>query len=254
MKLFAGQLSMQYEQGFLRYVRSKDTELLRMIYFALRDRNWGTVPGSIDDELVEQHALGFRIGYRCSSRQNPIAMDWQVSIVATADHRIVFEVEGLALAGFYINRAGICVLHPVSECRGKPCLIEHPDGNQQQLSFPDTISPHQLFRDIALMQWKAAPGLDVRLDFKGEVFETEDHRNWTDHSFKTYSTPLDRPHPVFLPQGAVIRQSLTVICNGPFFGGDPGNHFANLISESISFCPPLPQQAIFILDRKKIHC
>ena len=30
----------------------------------------------------------------------------------------------------------------------------------------------------------------MRFDFEGDLFEMEDQRNWTDGSFKTYSTPL----------------------------------------------------------------
>ena len=34
----------------------------------------------------------------------------------------------------------------------------------------------------------------------------EDQRNWTDASFKTYSTPLELPFPVELSAGEQIRQ------------------------------------------------
>ncbi|HEX8488557.1 MAG TPA: hypothetical protein VF642_08445, partial [Propionibacteriaceae bacterium] len=42
---------------------------------------------------------------------------------------------------------------------------------------------------------------------EGDVFETEDQRNWTDASFKTYSTPLDLPFPVDVRVGEQVRQS-----------------------------------------------
>jgi len=33
------------------------------------------------------------------------------------------------------------------------------------------------------------------ISFEGDVFETEDQRNWTDASFKTYCPPLRLPYP-----------------------------------------------------------
>jgi D-apionolactonase len=37
MVLYAGPLQILYERGFLRYISYRDTEILRMIYFVLRD-------------------------------------------------------------------------------------------------------------------------------------------------------------------------------------------------------------------------
>jgi hypothetical protein len=54
----------------------------------------------------------------------------------------------------------------------------------------------------------ANAGTAFRLSFIGDVFETEDQRNWTDASFKTYSTPLSRPFPVSVAAGTVVRQSV----------------------------------------------
>jgi len=37
---------------------------------------------------------------------------------------------------------------------------------------------------------EVAPGVRAEVRLLGDVFETEDHRNWTDANFKTYGTPL----------------------------------------------------------------
>ena len=38
----------------------------------------------------------------------------------------------------------------------------------------------------------------------------EDQRNWTDASYKTFSTPLRLPYPVEVPAGARIAQTVTL--------------------------------------------
>jgi hypothetical protein len=42
----------------------------------------------------------------------------------------------------------------------------------------------------------------------------EDHRNWTDASFKTYVRPLALPWPYALPAGEGVTQSVTVTLRG----------------------------------------
>ena len=39
---------------------------------------------------------------------------------------------------------------------------------------------------------------------EGETFETEDQRNWSDASFKTYGTPLHLPFPVEVEEGTRV--------------------------------------------------
>jgi hypothetical protein len=63
------------------------------------------------------------------------------------------------------------------------------------------------------MEWLAGD-LSCRIDFEGDVFETEDQRNWTDASYKTYCTPLEQPFPVTLKTGDTVRQKVTFTVKG----------------------------------------
>ena len=47
---------------------------------------------------------------------------------------------------------------------------------------------HALFAAFDQLE-VALDGGTVVFDFEGDLWETEDHRNWTDANFKTYSTP-----------------------------------------------------------------
>src|SRR5262245_40290616 len=63
IKLQGGPLSMIFEPelGFLRYIRIGDQEVLRGIYAAVRDRNWGTILPKISDLKIESTRDSFRI-------------------------------------------------------------------------------------------------------------------------------------------------------------------------------------------------
>ena len=99
-------------------------------------------------------------------------------------------------------------MHPIQECAGKACTITDSQGEQITTAFPEFISPNQPFRNIKEMEWPLADGTKAKLIFTGDIFETEDHRNWTDASFKTYSTPLDLPFPVAVEPGFQVQQKV----------------------------------------------
>jgi hypothetical protein len=208
MQLRAGELTMMYENGFLRYISAGKSEVLQMIYFAVRDSAWDNIPSEITHEQIVQKDNGFTITYRRIFDHGDIRMQWQVQIEGLASSEIHFEIKGQALSSFQKNRAGCCVLHSIKECSGKDLSVTHPDGSTENGAFPLYISPHQPFKDIASMQWQTANGSVARLSFKGDLFEMEDQRNWTDNSFKTYCTPLDIPFPVLMRQGDEVHQSV----------------------------------------------
>ena len=94
----------------------------------------------------------------------------------------------------------------MEECAAGACTVETTDGAVAPGTFPRRVSPHQPFLDLRAVRHEVAPGLEAEVRFEGEVFEMEDQRNWTDASFKTYSTPLALPLPVEVREGERIRQ------------------------------------------------
>ncbi|GAA4448211.1 hypothetical protein GCM10023189_05750 [Nibrella saemangeumensis] len=208
--LNAGAVNCLYENGVLRYLRVGGTEIVRMIYPAVRDTNWGTVKGRIQNETVEQHSDRFSIGYDWLINELGIQMECRITITGDAAGTIQFGFRGTALNTFLRNRVGLCLHHPISGIAGMPCTITHPDGSTTTAEFPNSIAPHQPFLDIRALQWRMEKGYSVRVDFDGDVFETEDQRNWTDGSFKTYGTPLHLPFPAEVPARTVIEQRITV--------------------------------------------
>ena len=200
-----GKFTCLYEHGRIRYVKAGDVELIRMIYFAVRDSNWNTPAYTIENESIDLQDNGFTISYTAYHSLNDVFYCSRVAITAT-ENSITFSVKGESLSNFLRNRIGICVLHPIKECRGRHVIIERPDGTEYESNFPDLVSPHQPFKEIKKIHCKIDPDVTVVLDFHGDVFETEDQRNWTDSSFKTYSTPLDIPFPVQVSKGDFLEQ------------------------------------------------
>lgn len=210
LHLQAGKLTCLYEKGNLRYIRLGTQEIIRMIYAAVRDKNWLTVPYEIENEVIEAKTDYFCITYTAVYEMNSIRYKADFLIEGKDDHNIAFSMKGEALSTFQRNRIGICIHHPIRECAGQVVQIIQPDGSDYTASFPEDVSPYQPFQNIQQMHWKWAGGIRAQLHFAGDIFETEDQRNWTDGSYKTYSTPLYLPFPVTVQPGETMHQQVVL--------------------------------------------
>lgn len=209
--LHAGNFSLIYQEGFLRRISINGNEILRMMYFALRDENWWTFPHIITNEQINSSPNHFEISYKCNQiKESKNVLQWNCSLRGDASGRIEFEIRGTVLEDTLKNRAGFCLLHPIRKLAGQSCTIEHPDGTSTASSFPFWVDPENPFKDISGMEWEEE-NFRFQLKFEGDVFETEDQRNWTDGSFKTFCTPLSIPFPVMIRKDQVIHQKITFI-------------------------------------------
>jgi len=225
IRLAAGQLTMEFDPstGFVRYVRLGDREVLRGIYVAVRDRNWGTVSPELSDLQIDRGDGTFRVTFTVRCRRAEIDFQWHGEITGGADGAVDYRMDGVAHSTFLRNRIGFCVLHDSTTCAGAPCSIEHGDGRRQETRFPQDISPHQPFRDIRAISHEVLPGVTACVRLEGDTFETEDQRNWTDASFKTYCTPLGLPFPVEIAQGTRVQQAVSLrLSSRTAFPGRPG--------------------------------
>ncbi len=213
LTLCAGPLTLLFDGSGLRYVRLGERELVRRIYFAVRDANWGTVPDQISDVRTEAQADSFRLEFDVENRQGEIDFAWHGTITGSTEGRIVFEASGIANTSFRKNRIGFCVLHPLA-CAGMPVEIRHDNGTTRRTEFPRYIAAANPFLNVIGMRHEGQPGIEVELTFEGDVFETEDQRNWIDASYKTFCTPLSRPFPVEVAAGQRINQRIAIELKG----------------------------------------
>jgi hypothetical protein len=207
--LRSGGLSLLYNKAEIRRICLGEVEVLNAIYAAVRDQNWTTLPFSLEEERIEESENALKITLQLAYAQEEICFRARMSLEAQG-HALRVDYEGEALGSFLRNRIGLCILHPLKECQGKPVLIHHPDGSHSEDRFPELISPDQPFFNVSGMRWEPAKGVVASLRFAGEIFETEDQRNWTDASYKTYGTPLDRPFPVRVQKADKVSQSVTL--------------------------------------------
>ena len=182
--------------------------VLRGIRFVTRDADWRTADDVVLDAATTAREHGGHLRVDASARfDDTEVLRWTLDASADGDTLHV-DVTATVTAPFRRNRVGFVVLHPPT-LAGVPLVVQHPDGTETTTAHPIDIAPHQPARDVAGYTWDTGRR-QVRLDLGGDVFEMEDQRNWTDASYKTYSTPLAEPFPVDLGPGSTVRQTLTL--------------------------------------------
>ena len=212
--LTAGPLSVELDNGNLRYLRVGGVEVLRALAFLVRDENWGTCVPTLSGLAVEQRADGFSVSYRAHCQRAGQALNVDARIEGRSDGGIEFTGAATPATDFLTARTGFVVLHPLKGVAGHPVEVEHTDGSVQTSTFPALVDPVQPFLNIRSLTHQVSPGLKAVVRMLGDTFEMEDHRNWTDASFKTYVRPLALPWPYTLKAGESVRQSVSITLVG----------------------------------------
>lgn len=210
----AGELSAEFEAGNLRYVSYAGTEMIRAISFIVRDRNWATYTPVLSNLLIEEDKDSFSISYDAETKDHEQAFGYSAKITGSAEGRIEFSAQGVALTDFITNRTGFVVLHPIAGVSGEPALVETADGKKLDTKFPELISPAQPIMNMRAITHEFAPGTKVVCRMEGDIYEMEDQRNWMDASYKTYVRPLAKPWPYTLEAGERVAQKVSLRIEG----------------------------------------
>lgn len=213
--LAIGHLTADLDGFDLRGVRWHGVEVVNRLYAAVRDARWGTPAGSGTDPTTEDLGDALRVRFAVDHSGAGMPFRWEGEYVLS-DDGIVATFDGVALAPLETSRAGWCLLHPLSQVGGR--LQFSLDGVASELVLPELLMPQELdahgrpmaafgpFDSLVL----DANGVRMTAHFEGDLFETEDQRNWTDASFKTYCTPLSEPYPKRFDPGQRVTQRITL--------------------------------------------
>jgi len=222
--LRAGPIEAVLEGGDLRYVTLGGEMVVLRLYGAIRDQNWDTIEPRFTRYEVEEGPDGFSVRFTAECVANDVDFAWNGEIDGSADGVIRCVFDGEARRPFLRNRIGWCVLHPMTVA-GLPAETETPDGRVAG-EFPVSVMPWQPFMDMQSISHSTRNGGRVTIRFEGDLFEMEDQRNWTDASYKTYSTPLRLQYPVQLRAGDRVRQVVTI-------EGVPGANAAGAVTGDV---------------------
>ena len=218
--LTAGPLSLKVEGPDIVSLSWGGTEVLARIQVSVRDGEWGTLRGRQTAISVQSENQCTRLRLRGEHGEG--AFEWQLNGSAHSDGRFSLDLSGQANSIMDVRRVGLCLLHPWHSMIGAHYEAHRRDRTWQGV-IDSAISPQKLDGDALQPMIQAFDrirldlqnGIAVELGLTGDLFEMEDQRNWTDASFKTYSTPLRQSTRRHLRPGDSVHQSISVLISGP---------------------------------------
>jgi hypothetical protein len=213
--LTAGPVTATLENGMLRWIKVGEAEVIRAIAFLIRDRNWSTATPEITDLSIDESGGGFRVSFtaRCPTLDG--AFTWRGEFAGRPDGTVTCVGVGSPEGdGFQTGRTGFVVLHPLAGFVGKKIEVEHVDGKVTRARVPEEIIPDQPWLLVRAMTHDPMKGVTATIRMEGDSWESEDHRNWTDASFKTYCRSLALPYPYKIAKGEEVRHTVTLKFSG----------------------------------------
>ena len=213
-KLVAGPLTLEYSEGSLWNISNGSEEVIRRIYVVFQDINWTSRPFVINDEIWEVADRSFSSKIKAQGSHDAKDLSVELEITGSESGEITYGFSASTAVSFMRNRLGLCLLHPVAGLAGRDCELTKADGAIEKSKFPEAISPDQPFLNLSGISHRLQSGQVASVKFEGEIFESEDHRNWSDASYKTYCTPISLPFPAQVTPGEVLSQKITISISG----------------------------------------
>jgi len=207
--LRAGPIRLKFENGELRYLRVGEKEIVRRIYFSVRDGNWGTALPKFSQMQVEKGDDHFTIHLAARHTLGALDFQWKGTVTGAADGKITFHATGTPNADFDSNRIGLCVLFGARSLSGQDFQT---DGKFPHATFPLLVSAKLVGERFHTLTYATPDGLKVSCKMQNATFDMEDQRNWGDNSWKAYGPlPYAYKH---VTKGDEKSQTVTISVNG----------------------------------------
>jgi hypothetical protein len=217
--LVAGTVSCLLDGVDLRHVRMGEVELVNLVFPAVRDVEWNTIPGHITELEVDSEADHFRVRYVARHSSRELVLTSVGTISGSPEGRISYTLDMTAGSTFDYQRLGFNLLLAADMVAGRSTQGWDASGHLVfDGQFPTSIAsqPERNGRLTGMLppftrteiQFEGDLAVDLRFD--GDEFEVEDQRLFADSSFKIYATPLQRPAPLVFQRGETLSQRVEI--------------------------------------------
>ncbi len=192
---------------FFRNITFQNFQILKMISFLVRDKNW---------KNYEPKILNYEENFD-SSLEYIFDLEYGITEILKTRNTILFSENSITLSSkgefltdFWTNRIGFNLLIPLQNHVGSNIIVTKESGVKEEKKFPVFINPDQPFFKFKNLAYTLDDSLLVNINFEGILFEMEDQRNWGDASYKIYSGSLLDPFPYLEKEGANFSQTVKI--------------------------------------------
>lgn len=221
----------------LRRLTYADRPVLQRLYIAVRDPVWNTIPGGLHEITVAESGDGFSVRMTVEHDDGgEIRFRWTAFITAKGD-TLIAELDGEALTDFAFAKIGFNLHHPLAATIGRRFRADGPDGATEAV-FGEEIVAQELVDGRLTAMFPPFERLRIDTDdgavtfgISGELFELQDHRNWTDANLKSYVTPMSVPLPQSIRRGGSVRQTVRITVEGAERAASPTGRPVLIVGE-----------------------
>ncbi len=202
-------------------VAHQGVEIAARIYLGVRDLSWNTVRGRMDGLGVTGADDG-RAAWVVDVDDGVRSLTSAWSAQAEDAETLVLRVVVTPRRSFLAAKLGLCVTHSQTTAVGArydAWGAEQPSSG----TLSGSIHPQHLVDGVLTAMFPAfqnlrlrfpATGIDATFSFAGDLYEMQDHRNWADADFKTYSTPQALGGPWRYQEGDELERELRIRLRG----------------------------------------
>ena len=153
----AGPVTALLDGAFLRRIRVGPHEVLRGVYAAVRDQNWGTVEPTFSRYELEAGADSFRLRFTAEHRRGEIDFAWDGEYVGEPERadRVPLRRRLPDERSARTASASACSTRP--SWPGTPYVRQTPAGPIEE-RFPERISPRRDVTDIEALRYAGRSG------------------------------------------------------------------------------------------------
>ena len=193
---------------FLRNIKYNNIEILKLISFLVRDKNWNNY--SPDIIKTSSYNKDQQLHFEFDLKYGDVEQLEVKLLLSIGSNSVKLIANGKFLTDFWTNRIGFNLLLPLDGVVNQQVIVSKSDQTTETLKYPLIIQPDQPMVKFNNLSYEMFDSIALNIRFDGIHFEMEDQRNWGDASYKIYSGSLLDPFPYKENKNSAFHQEIEI--------------------------------------------
>ena len=193
---------------FLRNIKYNNVEILKLISFLVRDKNWN----NYSPEIIKTSSYNKdqQLHFEFDLKYGDVEQLEVKLLLSIGSNSVKLIANGKFLTDFWTNRIGFNLLLPLDGVVNQQVIVSKSDQTTETLKYPLIIQPDQPMVKFNNLSYEMFDSIALNIRFDGIHFEMEDQRNWGDSSYKIYSGSLLDPFPYKENKNSAFHQEIEI--------------------------------------------
>ena len=193
---------------FLRNIKYNNIEILKLISFLVRDKNWN----NYSPEIIKTSSYNKdqQLHFEFDLKYGDVEQLEVKLLLSIGSNSVKLIANGKFLTDFWTNRIGFNLLLPLDGVVNQQVIVSKSDQTTETLKYPLIIQPDQPMVKFNNLSYEMFDSIALNIRFDGIHFEMEDQRNWGDASYKIYSGSLLDPFPYKENKNSAFHQEIEI--------------------------------------------